>query len=436
MLTFAKRLPVFMLAGLMIAFIFFANSGQASSTFAALQATPDATPEVAPDAAATSSAALPATKPVVFGMLNNNRVDGEAGSYCWPDATDAPQCDFKDNVQPTNVINVDNGDAILFTTDPEAPAPSGLHGTLLDDKNADGDPREIDLTATGGIFTVENLSNGSHRLQVDALYPGTEQNQPFVAYVFLLTVGQTPVATEVSSEATEVVDNGAEPTDVMPEVNVTESPTEATAPETTETVAELPTEAPAETQAAPVETAAAPTQIATQAAAQPTAVPTVVPTVVPPTVAPNATINADATAVPAPVSVSPIGTAISATVPVPPATIIVSGRSYEPIAVNVCAVNPSGETVCVNRPANSTQVRIFAAPGEAAQVAFSGPHPTAIVLTVFSSDGSKVIGKVDIRPDNLILYNLPAVPGNYVISVEFTYPDGKASYFYRLAISG
>ena len=46
-----------------------------------------------------------------------------------------------------------------------------------------------------------------------------------------------------------------------------------------------------------------------------------------------------------------------------------------------------------------------------------------------------MLSKQDVRPDNLVLYNLPTTAGNYVISAEITYPEGKATYYYRLAIS-
>jgi len=128
------------------------------------------------------------------------------------------------------------------------------------------------------------------------------------------------------------------------------------------------------------------------------------------------------------------GTTISVTIPVPQAKIIVGGRTFDPVAINACSGTPTTQYVCVTQPLNVAVPRVFAGPGDAAQVIFSGPRPTSITFSILSSDGSQVIGTAQIRPDNLILVNLPPVVNNYVITVEFVYPEGKATYFFRLGI--
>ncbi len=340
-----------------------------------------------------------------------------------------------DNPQPTTAVTVNNGDGILFTTDPAAPGPASFKGILLDDKNADGEQPQIDLTATGGIFTVDSLDAGPHRLQVTAVYPGdVEGNQPFVSDVFLLTVGAE--AANATAPATAVVA-------VLPTVEQA-----ATAS------AEPPTIEPTNTEAAVQPTVAQPS--ATDTAAPPTvAVETA--TAVPPTVAPTATI-APTTEPPTPTSGSaPIqptiapptvastpvpptaasNTGTNVTVPeinVPPVELIVNGRTFDPIAVNTCVQGSGGETVCINRPTNTTVQRVFAAPGDVAQISFKGPRPTSITVTQLSSDGTKTIGKQTIQGDNLVLYTLPSVNGNFVLDIQIVYPQGKVDYFFRLAI--
>jgi hypothetical protein len=396
MTTLIKRLNLFALLMLALVFILYGSNLPARATVP-LQATPDV---------------LPTTQPAIIGTLNGTPVEGTPGSFCWPQADGTPLCDFVDDPQPTTPITVANGDAIVFTVDPASPAPQTLRGTLLDDKNADGDVLETDLTATGGVYTIQNLSDGTHRLQIDALYPGTEQSQPFVAYVFLLQVGvssSAPVATpEVVGEVT--------PTETTPEPVATE---------------------PAPADATPVveATAAATEQVAQPVATQPSIVePTVVPPTIAPTVAPpTATPLPLPTNVPTTVPVTDGG--ITATIPIPPVRLIVGGRRYEAIAINACAVGSTGETICINRPAQSAVLRIEAASGDAAQVDFGGPRPTAFVLTFYTADGTKVLSKQEVRPDNLVLYNLPTNAGNYVVSAEISFPDGKATYYFQLAIS-
>ena len=117
-----------------------------------------------------------------------------------------------------------------------------------------------------------------------------------------------------------------------------------------------------------------------------------------------------------------------------PVVSIVAGRTYDPIAVNICVKGSQDETVCVSRPTKTTIQRILAVPGSVAQFNFQGPRPTAITVTQYSSDGSTLIGKQTLLPDNLVLYTLPGNTGTFVLNVEITYPDGKANYYFRFNI--
>ncbi len=406
MITIVKRLSVLALAGFTLVFIINGERTQAQDSS---QATPAATP--------AANANLPAAQPVIRGIVNGSQtqVTGVPGSYCWPQANaSTPECDVIDNPQPTTAVTVNNGDGILFTTDPAAPGPASFKGILLDDKNADGEQPQIDLTATGGIFTVDSLDAGPHRLQVTAVYPGdVEGNQPFVSDVFLLTVGAE--AANATAPATAVVA-------VLPTVEQA-----ATAS------AEPPTIEPTNTEAAVQPTVAQPSVAPTATIAPTTEPPTptsgsapIQPTIAPPTVA--------STPVP-PTAASNTGTNV--TVPeinVPPVELIVNGRTFDPIAVNTCVQGSGGETVCINRPTNTTVQRVFAAPGDVAQINFKGPRPTSITVTQLSSDGTKTIGKQTIQGDNLVLYTLPSVNGNFVLDIQIVYPQGKVDYFFRLAI--
>src|SRR5450432_4021261 len=143
---------------------------------------------------------LPATKPVIQAALNTSTIDGIPGSYCWPTTYSSPKCDVVDDPEPTSGAALANGDSVVFTINPAAPAPQQLSATLLDDKNADGDATKVDLTTTGGIFTPASLPDGAHRVEVDAIYAGDVQgNQPFVSEVFLLNVTGGAAATAAAT---------------------------------------------------------------------------------------------------------------------------------------------------------------------------------------------------------------------------------------------
>jgi hypothetical protein len=427
MTTIMKRLFVLTLAGLVLVGMI---SGERARGQDSSQATPAAT-----QAANTN---LPSAKPVISGTLNNTQVTGMAGSYCWPQVdTSIPQCDVVDDPQPTTPVLVSGGDGILFTTNPASPGPDAFKGTLLDDKNADGEQPQVDLKATGGIFTVENLSTGPHRLAITAIYPGdVEGNQPFVTYVFLLTThGEPASATPPATEAEPTV-GPASPT--APAEQPTVEPTlTAQTPPTTEPV--QPTATVAEVQ--PTETAQTPPT---------TEVPAVEPTLTPtatlePVIEPTSTASSGSVVEPTvveptantPPTVVTVNTGNSVSIPtinVPPVTLIVNGRSFEPIAVNTCVQGSQGETICVNRPTNTVVQRVFAAPGDVAQIKFDGPRPTSMTVTQLSSDGTRTIGKQTVQADNLVLYTLPAANGNFILDINIIYPNGKADYFFRLAI--
>lgn len=481
-----KRLSVISLVSILLAVVVFSGSVPARFSNAATAA---ATSEAA--AAGTQAAAnLPATKPVIQVELNGSQIAGLVGSSCWPNAN--PECNFVDDPQPDQGISVANGDTLTVKVDPNTPVPQTLQATLLDDKETSGDPKLLDLATTNGVFKVDGLSDGNHRLQIDAIYTGElSGSQPFVTYVYLLKVGAgagsstsasgtsaaTVVATAAVSE-TAVVTTAATVSTVAPATaEATASPaatqaatsvattaattaapatsatTVATQAATVKTQAATmavsavvvttaptvaPTTQPLATTAVPSPTPIAPTVVPTVA---PTTAPTVVPTTVPATeatvVASTAETAATAEVVPASPTPTTSGAPAGSARPVAPAmTLVVSGRNYTPIAVSACVLGDGGEQTCVNRPQNAAAQRIVAGMGDVAQINFKGPRPISALVNIASSDGTTILNKQSLRPDNLMLYNLPTTPGSYILSVEVTWPMGKATYYYRLAVAG
>jgi len=448
MTTIVKRLSVLTLAGFLLVFMI---SGGRTHAQDGSQAT------------APAITNLPASQPVIQGTVSGaqEKSAGAAGSYCWPQ-TDAskPECDVIDDPAPTAPIVVNNNDGILFTLDPAVPGPASLKGILLDDKTADDGVSQVDLSATGGIFTVESLNPGPHRLQITAVYPGdVEGNQPFVTYLFTLSVGGvTPNATIEATPVDAVLPTVEQPTDVVATPVVVEptveQPTDVVAtPVVVEPTVEAPTavEPTIEpTVAEPTATQAQPTieqpTTDTQVVVPPTVAPTIAPTVVPPTaeqptaqsvnIAPTAAQLVVATPAPATTSSSGGTNVTVPTINVPPASLIVNARTFDPIAYNTCVKGDLGGTVCINRPTNTTIQKVFAAAGDVAQITFGGPRPTSITVMQLSADGTKTIGTQSLQGDNLVLYTLPAANGNFILDIQIVYPEGKVDYFFRLAIGG
>ena len=438
MATTVKRLFIISSVGVMLALILWGSGAPARPSIAQTpEATPEAasaesqeaTPEVTP--AEMQAAKLPSARPVIRAEVNGATVEGLAGSYCWPQPAPSAQCDLVDEPQPTESIAVTEGTSLQFLVDPASPAPAAWRAILLDDKGLDGNPRQIDLN--DGTFMVEGLTPGLHRLVAEVIYTGEDaDNQPFVDYVFLLQVG------EAVAMATEAATMEATPEVAVPPLVPTDTPSapietvEATLETTPEDTAEAPvdtTPEPPVTDEATVETSQpvstaedAPTIIPSPTSAPlPTEAPTA--TVVPPTVVPLATEQP---------TLAPLATEAAAPSTAPAQAVIVGGRSYDPIAVNTCLLG--GTEPCTSRPYNAAAERIFAAPGDTAQVVFKGPRPTAITVSVLSADGITLINKQPLPPDNLVLYTLQDMPGNFVLSVEIVWPQGKATYFYRLTI--
>ncbi len=446
MTTTGKRLTIIALVSVLLALFIFGQGTTTHPTIAQTEAATQAAP------AGTQAANLPATKPVIRAELNGAELAGLVGSSCWPNAN--PECDFVDEPQPTQSIAVANGDTLTFKLDPDTPAPQSFEATLLDDKDAGGNNPTANLADTKGEFKVDKLTPGNHRLQVVALYAGDlSGSQPFVTYVYLLNVGEavaaaTAPATEVATEA------------VTPEATAAEATAQAT-PEATIAATEVPTVEPttaptATPEVATIEATTAPktpeaTASATAAATQaiqptipvspipPTATPLPAPseTPAPSPEAPTATSQAgaileptlEATPIVVIVTATPGGTSVA-----PASTVIVAGRSYEPIAISACVLGEGGEQTCGNRPRNAAAERIFAAPGDVAQINFKGPRPTSVTVSIATADGTTILNKANLAPDNLMLYTLPTTPGSYILAVEISWPLGKSTYYYRVTI--
>jgi len=452
MAIFIRRLSLLALVGILLAAGLW-RGGSQNNVLA--QGTAPAAP--AATQAAQAPGNPPATKPVVNGSLNGAPVQGLAASSCWPPSDpSAALCDLNQDPQPTTPINVNEGDNLVFTVDPASPPPSALIGTLLDDKDADGQKRpSIDLMKIGGIFVVTGLNATitNHRLVVTASYPPDSQgDQLYVDYAFLLVTSPSGPATAAAGGPS----GGATvaPSDTPPALlPATVAATQALAGPTQEVAVASPTLEIAATQVElatqPVVVTATPSGLSPETAVPTTPVATLVPPVLPsatplplPTLAQPTAEQLNPTPIPA----LPQGGSTGPTtgqgnvqlipgVSVPATVLIVEGRAFDAIAVNSCVQGTQGETVCVNHPTDTTSIAAFGVAGDVAQINFKGPRPTAVTVTLFSSDGTTVINKQTLQADNLVLYSLPSAAGDFVLNVDIVYPGGSATYYFRLNLT-
>ncbi len=381
-------------------------------------------------------------KPVIRAEVNGKTFEGFAGSYCWPESG-ASQCAIVDDPQPPFNIPIKAGDKVAFTVDGGIKSLVTFKATLLDDTNTSGDPTLADLMDSSGVLPTDQLTDGAHRVQVDAIYaPNTDGSQNFVSYVFLLQIGDVATATVVAAlptktnataastmEATEVTTSAATVEATATATSIVATPAATLQTTTAATTAVTSAVTKAATKVATRTATKAPTKAAT-AAQPPTIAPTATPTLIPtiePTVEPT-------------IAPTDSGPTVAPTLPfsdlAPAMTISVGGKSYQPIAVNACLQNPDGEQVCINRPVNANAKYAVSAPDSDSLIIFGGPRPTSELITLRNSDGTAIIAQQSVKPDNLALYTMPKKPGTYVLTVEVQWEKGKATYFFRVLVNG
>jgi hypothetical protein len=121
---------------------------------------------------------------------------------------------------------------------------------------------------------------------------------------------------------------------------------------------------------------------------------------------------------------------------VPTLSLTIGGTAYDPVAVTAVLQDTSGALITVTRPLDSSSPLVVATAGSDVQVQFNGPQPVSELITLLNADASKVIAQQPITPPNpLILYALPTKPGLYALYVAVQWPQGQATYIFRLQIN-
>lgn len=404
--------------------------------------------------AAQTAAPTTALKPTIQATLAGSPLPGVPGSYCWPQAGQPP-CALVEDVQPPSFVPAKAGDVITFSPIPAGAPLASLVATFLDDPQADGKPLQIDLTATQGAYTVDAaLNSGAHRIEIDAAYPAlADGSQNYVAYIFGIQIGGTAVPTSSSVIASVPTTAAATlPASSPVAQNATAISTDVTTAAGTPGLsgsapASSATSLPSATRTATVTATNTPT-LTDSPTATDTATATDTSTATPTltvTPSPTATSTDTSTATSTPTNTPTVtpsatptstGIALGNGLNIPKLAFMVGDKSFEPVAVTASIQDATGALITVTRPIDATSTLAHAPVATLAQFTFSGPKPISELATLQSGDASLLIAQQIIQPATTITYALPQKAGLYTLSMAVQWPQGSATYIYRILITG
>lgn len=406
---------------------------------------------------------LPADPPVIRLQISSALAAGVPGSVCWPKPDNAPICTFVDAPQPDAPILVRLGDSVAFVVEPNAPPPTRLEAELIELEQT------RDLTGANGQLQIDSLPLGALRVQAIATYPDAAGGDEFfVSYVFLLQIEPAPTATPTSTPTATFTATATHTPTPIPTATFTPSPTltasatplrPATLTVTPTTAAgtpdagattvsgALPTATPASGSTDGTSPAPTDAPAGTPIQATPTLVTggvEVTPTVAISTADLTPTAGSGGTALqptPTPETASlavtptfePQPTVLPANVPA--AFLTLGEIRFDPVAVSGCLIGPNGFPQCLNNALEAQLGRVLAAPGSIALIQTQTEGITSIVVNLYAADGVTVLTSQRVPP-GAPGYILPAIPGNYALSVEITWGGGSLTYYFRLTVTG
>lgn len=404
-----KRTTLFLLVAtlLLAACTMAAPQPEATQAPAAAQETKSAPPAnatAAPETAITPNATL-VPRPVIDLLIGDQTVTGLPAASCWLESANDIVC----QPDPADLTGIDAttitaGDNLTFAIQGTAGTPAAFYLNLLNEK-AGGEPIRIDFGTVSSAQYIPNLEPGIHRMAVVAEYPLDSGDTSFVSAIFAIEVPQ------VLAEAPTVA---ATPTVAQP----TASPAQETKP--TEASAAMNTPTPAATTAAPTET---PTEVSPTVPPSPTPPP-------PPTARPT---EVPATAIPSPTIAPTEGPAGAGNIP--EVIAVNGGQNYVPSAVEFC---PQGaaEDACTEFPATAQSERILVANGDTIRIDLASPGPSSISLALANNSLSQELNRTDLAGSTIALYTVSGNAGNYILVVSAQWPNGVATYYFRLQIQG
>lgn len=391
-------------------------------------------------AAPTAEAAVPA-RPVIRLSADGAQHEGLPGAYCWLQAPNDIRCEPDPlNPQPESAVAVQAGQTVTFAVESEAGPPAAFYAAFLDDLDADGDPLRVDFGSTSSADYAVNLAAGAHRVSVVAEFPNVSGDNSFVSSIFALDVA-TGIAANLTPRPTATTAPFIAATEeiVLPTAEATEEPTKDTAAteEVPDAAAELVATATAiAAQATEIagagelpDLAATATAIlagatATTASAEIAATEMPLPTQ-PPTIAPM---------LPGPTATMPLSVDLSEW---PPSVLVVNGgRQFRPAGLHYCYNAADGQEVCVDQPVSPSADHVQINSGDTIRIDAAGVGPLSLSVILASTDLSQQFQRADLPGSPISLQTFSGSPGNYVLVVETTWPQGQATYYFRLQIVG
>ncbi len=398
----------------------------------------------------TTAAAVPA-RPVIRLSADGALHEGLPGAYCWLQAPNDIRCEPDPlDPQPETAVPVQTGQTITFAVESEAGPPAAFYATFLDDLDADGDPLLVDFGGTSSADYTVNLAAGTHRVSVVAEFPDVSGDNSFVSNIFALDVA-AGVAANLTPRPTATTAPPLAATEeiALPTTAVTEEPTkDITATEelpdaaadlaatataiaagvqevaATDEVPDLAATATAILTGA-TETADANALQATSAAATQVAAAEVPLPTQPPTTAP---------VLPGPTATLPLSVDLSEW---PPSVLVVNGgRQFRPAGLHYCYNAADGQEICVDQPVSPSAEHIQINSGDTIRIDAAGVGPLSLSVILASTDLSQQFQRTDLPGSPISLQTFSGSPGNYVLAVETTWPQGRATYYFRLQIVG
>ncbi|PJF36689.1 MAG: hypothetical protein CUN49_04135 [Candidatus Thermofonsia Clade 1 bacterium] len=118
----------------------------------------------------------------------------------------------------------------------------------------------------------------------------------------------------------------------------------------------------------------------------------------------------------------------------PSVQIVIGDVAFAPVALVGCLNLPSGQR-CLSTPLEAPITRVVGAAGSITQLQFNGVQPESVTANLFEADGVALLGSQALPLRPLPVYILPIEPGTYILGIEVAWPEGFATYFFRLVVS-
>ena len=98
-------------------------------------------------------------------------------------------------------------------------------------------------------------------------------------------------------------------------------------------------------------------------------------------------------------------------------------------------VEQGGTEVCSEIPGSARSMRIQVKDGDTVRIDAIEGVPTSLRFALKSNDLSQEFDSAEIPGNTLSLYAVEGETGSYVLAISAEWPDGTATYYFRVQIS-